>query len=297
MDLAEFALVSLFCGFTSHIWVLILLRVLQGIGGAIIITNALPIIVHAFNKRKLGAVLNFNGFLVTFAQLIGPVLGGMLAGAAGWRWVFWINVPLGIFAFIIGLIVLKPVQGVARADHIDLWGNITLFFSLGGLILMLSEIGVDGWTSPLMLFGFILFLTFLALFIRVEHRAEFPILDFKLFRSQPYTMANLAAFFNSLARSSIMLLIILFFQLVDHENPLVSGLKVLPLSFGLVLSGPFAGYLMRYFSRKFLSTGGLFLTCLGMILLIFHIGHHASVFLDQSCSAVRRHGNSDLPAA
>lgn len=276
--LAEFTLASLLCGFAPNAWLLIVLRILQGIGGAIIITNTTAFLIDAFPKNRLVIALNTNMIVVTMAQLIGPVIGGVFVMTLGWRWVFWFNVPLGIIAFIGGVILLRPVHGIAKMSSVDIWGNTTLFLSLGGLILMLSEIGVDGWKSPLMVLGALMFLFFLGLFLLVERRCATPMLDLHLFKDQPYTMANLAAFFNSLGRSSIILLISLFFRVVDHENALTAGLKVLPLTIGLLAGIPLIGYLTRHVRARVLALSGLILTCIGIGILMSYIGPHASIF-------------------
>ena len=163
--LAVFTIASLLCGFAPNAWMLIFLRILQGIGGAIIITNTTAFLIDAFPRNKLHIALNTNMIIVTTGQLVGPVIGGMFVILLGWHWVFWFNVPLGIIAFIGGILLLRPVQGVAKLTSVDIWGNTTLFLAIGGLILMLSEIGVDGWRSPLMIFGGLLFLFLLFSFL------------------------------------------------------------------------------------------------------------------------------------
>lgn len=276
--LAEFTILSLFAGFAPNVYVLIGLRILQGIGGALVITNTTPLLTDAFSKKRLGTALSLNILIGSIAQLIGPVVGGYFVYALGWRWVFWFNVPIGILGFIWGLFILKPVPGLAKTDKVDFLGNTTVLFGLGGLILALSEVGVDGWSSLPVIGGLIVFIIFILLFIVVEKRATFPMIDFSLFKSRAYSMANLATFLNAIARSSVVLLIALFFQVANGENPFVAGLKVLPLTIGMIIGSPIVGYLNTKYSARLLSTAGLVMTCLGMGILITYIGPHASLF-------------------
>ncbi|GGE43658.1 MFS transporter [Pullulanibacillus camelliae] len=276
--LSEFTIVSLLIGFSPNIWVLILLRILQAVGGALVITNTTPLITDAFDKRRLGTALSVNVLIASIAQLAGPVLGGGLGFALGWRWVFWFNVPLGVIGVIWGYFVLRPVPGKARGEGIDWLGNITVFLGLGGLIFALSEGGIVGWSSPSVMIGLVAFVIFILAFVWVEKGARFPMIDFSLFSERAYTMANVATFINSLARSSIVLLIALFFQVVDHENAFVAGLKVLPVTIGMIIASPIVGALTVKYSPRLLSTSGLLGTCIGMCLLVWNIGPDASLF-------------------
>ncbi|WML49033.1 MFS transporter [Neobacillus sp. PS3-34] len=122
--LLEFTIVSFLCGLAPNVWVLILLRALQALGGALIITNTTPLITDAFPPKKLGTGLSINILIASIAQLIGPVIGGFLVYHFGWRWVFWFNVPVGIIGFIWGLFTLRAVPGRAKGEKID-WPEIS----------------------------------------------------------------------------------------------------------------------------------------------------------------------------
>lgn len=276
--LLEFTIVSFLCGLAPNVWVLILLRALQALGGALIITNTTPLITDAFPPKKLGTGLSINILIASIAQLIGPVIGGFLVYHFGWRWVFWFNVPVGIIGFIWGLFTLRAVPGKAKGEKIDWAGNIITFIGLGGFILALSEVGVSGWTSPIVRTGLILSVIFAFVFVWVEKHAKYPMIDFKLFHDRPYAMANLATFFNSLARSSVVLLIALFYQVVDNENPFTAGLKVVPVTVGIMLGSIIVSKLTLNYSARLLSTSGLFSTCIGMLLLTWKIGADGSLF-------------------
>jgi EmrB/QacA subfamily drug resistance transporter len=278
IGLTEFTIVSFLCGLSPNVWVLIVLRALQALGGALIITNTTPLITDAFPAKKLGTGLSINVLVASIAQLFGPVIGGFLVYHFGWRWVFWFNVPVGIVGVIWGLFTLRSVPGEAKGEKVDWIGNITAFLGLGGLILALSEGGVTGWSSLPVIAGLLLFVIFTVSFFWAERHTKFPMIDFALFHDRPYAMANLATFLNSLARSSVVLLIALYYQVVFLENPFTAGLKVVPVTVGMVIGSLIVGSLTTRYSARLLSTLGLFGTCIGMLLLVWKIGIHASLF-------------------
>jgi EmrB/QacA subfamily drug resistance transporter len=275
--LLEFTIVSFLCGFAPNVWVLNLLRALQALGGALIITNTTPLITDAFPKEKLGTGLSINILVASISQLIGPVVGGFLVYHFGWRWVFWFNVPVGIIGFLWGFFTLRAVPGEARGEKVDWIGNIVTFIALGGLILALSDGGITGWTSLPVKIGLFLFMIFTIIFFLIEKHVKYPMIDFSLFQDRPYAMANLATFFNSLARSSVVLLIALFYQVIDHENPFMAGIKVIPVTIGVMIGSALVGMLTAKYSAKLLSTTGLFGTCVGMLILTWKIGSDNSL--------------------
>ncbi|MGG3693708.1 MFS transporter [Heyndrickxia ginsengihumi] len=277
IGLLEFTIVSFLCGIAPNVWVLIVLRALQALGGALIITNTTPLITDAFPAKKLGTGLSINVLVASMSQLIGPVVGGFLVSHFGWRWVFWFNVPVGIIGFIWGMFILRAVPGEAKGEKVDWTGNVITFLGLGGLILAMSEGGTAGWGSLPVIIGLILFVVLAFIFFVVEKHTRFPMIDFTLFYDRPYAMANLATFFNSLARSSVMLLIALFYQVVDSEDPFIAGLKVLPITIGMMIGSLIVGALTVKYSARLLSTAGLFGTCIGMLLLTWKIGDQDSL--------------------
>ena len=269
-------LVSFLCGFVNSVGLLIVLRVLQAVGGALVVTNTTPYITDSFPEKDLGVALGINVLVSSASQLLGPVIGGLLVYRLGWRWVFWFNVPLGLLGFILGLLILKPSRGRILDEKIDYFGNLCIFLGLGGFIFSLSQGGVVGWKAPSVIAGLILFVVFTSIFIYWEKRTSCPTIDFNLFRNREYCMANFSNFLNSLARSSVVLLIALFFQVMDKENTFGAGLKVLPITLGMLIASPLVGVLSRKYSTVKLSTSGLALSALGMLFLVLNMHPGAS---------------------
>jgi multidrug resistance protein len=145
-----FTAISLIAGFADGAGWLIVLRVLQGIGGAMVMANSTAIVADAFPKEELGRALGINIMVVAVGQIIGPVLGGWLTTAYGWQWTFWFNVPFGVLAVVWGL------WAMGIADHktsdpnkaIDRWGIATYVLSVTGLLLALTWGPIQSWSSP-----------------------------------------------------------------------------------------------------------------------------------------------------
>lgn len=271
--------VSFCAGFVSSVWMLITLRVLQAVGAALVVTNTTPYITDTFSERDLGTALGINVLISSASQLLGPVVGGLLVYRFGWRWVFWFNVPLGGLGFILGLFLLKPSRGRVLNERIDILGNLCIFLGMGGLIFALSQSGVVGWRNPTVIVGIILFAVFTMVFIFWEQHTDYPTIDFSLFRRREYRMANIATFLNALARSSVVLLIALFFQVMDKENTFAVGIKVLPVTIGMLIASPLVGLMSRRYSTVLLATSGLLMTGIGMLLLALNMTAQASFAL------------------
>lgn len=264
----EYALTSLLCGFAPNVGILIFLRILQAFGAALLITNTTPLLTDAFPRHQLPQALGINALVLSISQLIGPVLGGFLVVNFGWPWVFWINVPMALLCSIWGFLKIRPTPKAVQHDRIDMLGNLTALFSLGGLIIALSACGESGFFSWPVLLGFVAFLAGLAFFIRYERRIDFPMIDLSLFENHSYAMANLAALLNACTRAAILLLVSLYAQFVELEDPQQAGLIVLPMAIGTAIASPIAGALARRWQAKYLSTSGLLVSIVGIIMII-----------------------------
>ncbi|MBB6730414.1 MFS transporter [Cohnella sp. CBP 2801] len=262
-----FTLASLAIGFSPNAGVLIALRVVQAAGGAIVITNTTALIADAFPPSRLGTGLGINILTASTAQLVGPIVGGVIAASWGWRWVFWFNVPIGVVAVLWGAWILRPAPARPRREKIDVLGGALLFVSLGGLVMALSESGDLGWSSGTVLGGLALFSAGAPLFLWRERRTASPLLDMRLLRNRPYLLANAATFLNSFARSAVVLLFALFFQFAYRMNSSEAGFRVLPVVIGMLVASPVAGALTRRFSVRFLASAGLVITLAGLALL------------------------------
>lgn len=270
IGISGFTITSLFCGFAPNVWILIALRILQAACGALVVTNTTPMLTDVFSKERLGTALGINVLVSSSAQLLGPVVGGYFVHTLDWRWVFWFNVPIGIIGFIWALLILRPIEGRAKGEKIDILGSIFVLAGLGGLIFAFSRAGTLGWVNSSVVTGLGLFVIAGVFFLIFEKKTKFPIVDFSLFKNRTFAIANIANFLNSFARSSTVLLIALFFQLMHEQNTFVAGLFVLPVTGGMIIASSIVGFLDRKFSTWSLSTSGLVCSAVGILLLIFN---------------------------
>jgi MFS family permease len=254
-------------------------RIVQGIGAAFLIANAVAIVTDAFPANQRGFALGINNVAAISGQFIGLVLGGLLA-AVDWRLVFLISVPFGIFGTIWSHTKLREI-GVHREASIDWWGNATFG---GGLVLVMIGItyGIRpygghtmGWTSPFVLGCVSVGLVLLALFVWIETRVSSPMFELSLFRIRAYTFGIMSSFLSALARGGLMFMLIVWLQGIwlpergysFESTPLWAGIFMLPLTAGFLIAGPSSGFLSDRYDRRYFATGGMIGSAVGFALL------------------------------
>jgi MFS family permease len=259
---------------------LILWRLVQAVGGAMLMANSAAIITDAFPAEQRGMALGVNQIAALAGQFIGLVLGGVLS-VWDWRAVFWINVPFGVFGTIWAYRSLREV-GERRPAKIDWWGNLTF---AGGCAALLAAItyGIQpygghsmGWTNPYVLAGLIGGVLLLVLFTLIEQRVPQPMFRLALFRNRAFAAGNAAALLASVARGGMQFMLIIWLQGIwlplhgyDYaDTPLWAGIFLLPLTAGFLLAGPLCGYLSDRYGVFYFTTGGLTLFALSFVGLL-----------------------------
>ncbi|MFI7616247.1 MFS transporter [Nonomuraea terrae] len=260
---ALFTVASLLAGLSPDVWFLIAMRVLQAVGAAMILANGTVIITDAFPPEKLSQGMGVYFGVMSVAQLAGPTAGGLIAETAGWQWIFWVNVPAGLIALVVGAVILRKMPKQPK-EPVDALGNILVFAAMSAALLALNETGTGGLTSPVVLAGAGVFLALLPLIVLVERRASNPVMRLQLFAGRLLACANLASFCNSLARSALVLVVALYFQAARGVDAFEAGLSVLPVPIGLGLASPLVGVLGRWVSPYALSIGGATLSAVGL---------------------------------
>ena len=267
---AVFTAASFLAGLSPDVWVLIGLRAVQATGAAMILANSSALITAAFPPGLLAQGMGIYMATISIASLIGPSLGGALVAAAGWQWVFWFNVPVGVVATAWGVVTLRRVPPGPR-EKVDVPGNLLVFLLLGGLLLALSEGGTLGWTAPAVVVGGLAFVLLLPPFLWWERRTDHPVVDLSLFKDRYFTLASLAAFFQTLARFSVVLIFALLFQSLYGDDPFAAGLKVMPVPLGMLIASPLTGYLGRSYDQRRVSTWGSVVTTGGLVVLLLSL--------------------------
>ena len=270
-----------FSGPAGALW-LIGWRVIQAVGGAMLMANSPAILTDAFPANQRGTAMGINQVAGISGQFIGLILGGVLA-AVDWRLVFIVSVPIGVGGTIWSYLSLKEV-GVRTPARIDWLGNVT--FAIG-LVMLLTGItyGIQpygghsmGWTSPLVLTGLIGGPLMLILFCFIETRIASPMFDLHLMRIRAFAAGIGATLLASIARGGLQFMLIIWLQgiwLVLHgynyqDTPLWSGIYLLALTFGFVVSGPLSGWLSDKHGARAFASGGLLVSAVafGGLLLI-----------------------------
>ncbi|MEW2355947.1 DHA2 family efflux MFS transporter permease subunit [Spirillospora sp. NPDC029432] len=265
--LAVFTLASLLAGLAPSVEVLIAMRVLQGVGGAVLLANGTAVIAWAFGPARLSQGMGVYLGVLGAAPLLGPSIGGYLAETAGWQWVFWFNVPLGLLALAWGSFSLPAVPRGPR-EPIDVLGAVLLIGWLGGLVVAFSEAGAGAWTGPLAIGGAAACVLLLPFFALRQLRSRYPLVDLALFADRGFTLGSVAALFNTLARFGTLLLLALFLQAVSGMTPAQAGLAVLPGPLAGMVAAPAGGFLGRRVAPRTLAVAGSATACAGLALML-----------------------------
>jgi MFS family permease len=257
-----------FTGGHGALW-LIGWRVLQAVGGSMLMANSAAILTDAFPASQRGFALGTNQIAGLAGMFVGLVAGGLLA-AIDWRAVFWINVPVGVYGTLWAYLRLRD-NGERHRARIDWWGNITFAVGLSAVLIAVTY-GIQpygghtmGWTNPWVLTGLIGGAALLAAFAVLETRIAEPMFQLGLFRIRAFTAGNLAGLAVAIARGGLQFMLIIWLQGIwlplhgyDYsQTPLWAGIFLLPLTAGFLVSGPTAGFLSDRFGSRGIATAGM----------------------------------------
>jgi EmrB/QacA subfamily drug resistance transporter len=258
---------SVLCGFAPSAFALAVFRALQAVGAAALITNTTALLTDAFPRRLLSTGLSFNVTAAAAAQVAGPLVGGALATAFGWRAVFWFNVPFGVAGLLWAMRTLRGDPPHRTRESFDLVGATLTFTMVGGLVLALSEGGALGWSDPLVVVGGVLFALSLPIFILTQRRRRYPMLDLSMFSDRERSMAFASTMLMALARFAVVLLIALYLQAASGADPFQAGVRVIPVAGGMVLASPLAGRLATRYPARWVSSAGMAIAAAGLAVL------------------------------
>lgn len=242
--LVIFGIGSLLCGIAPTIDLLILFRMLQAVGGSMLNPVAMSIITNTFtDPRERAQAIGVWGGVVGLSLSVGPVVGGALVDTAGWRYIFWINVPVVLVAFLLTALFV-PESRAAVARRIDPVGQILVMLFLVGLTYGIIEGRSAGWGSPLIVGCFVVVVLSLVFLVLYERRREQPLLEPRFFRSAPFSGATLIAVCGFAALSGFLFLNSLYLQEVRGFSALHAGLLTLPMAAMTVIFAPLSGWIV-----------------------------------------------------
>jgi len=261
-----FTLASAACGAATSPLFLNLARGAQGIGGAIMFAVSLALLTQEFHGRERGTAFGIWGATIGAAVAIGPLVGGVLTEWAGWRWIFFVNIPIGALCLLFGMRVLVESRDENHAG-IDVPGQVLLSAGLFALVLGLLRGNAWGWSSGRVVGLLAGSVAALAAFAIVELRQPNPMFDVRLFRVPAFTGAQVVAFSISSAMFAQFLYITLYLQNILLYSPLQAGLRFLPLSVISFFAAPVSGRLVGRIPVRFVMGIGMALVTLGLYLM------------------------------
>jgi EmrB/QacA subfamily drug resistance transporter len=257
-----FTLGSALCGFAWSLPVLIAFRIIQAVGGATLFPLAITLLFYEFPPQQRGLATGILSISALMAPAVGPTLGGYFVTYADWRLIFFINVPVGVIAMLMGIMLLRERPADGRA-HFDLPGFVLAASGLAAVLYALSNASISGWGSPMVLMTLIGGLCLLALLVVVElrtvRRGGQPLVDLRLFANRPFLSSNIANAMISLSFFGSLILVPIYLQDLRGLSAFQSGLFTLPLAFAAVLAAILGGSIVDRFGPRVVLLPGLVL--------------------------------------
>jgi MFS transporter, DHA2 family, multidrug resistance protein len=257
-SIALFTFSSFMCGSSWSLGSLVFFRILQGIGGGGLVPISQSILLESFPREKHGAAMAIFGLGAMLGPIVGPLLGGWITDSLSWRWIFYINIPIGIVAIIMNILVINDPPYMKRQKmKIDYWGLLFLSVGLGALQFMLDKGESDDWfESRLILTVGIISVVSLVLLIINEYYAEHPIVNLKLFKDRTFTSGSTVMFFVFLNLFGSIVLLPIFLQMMMGYTSFYAGLVLGPGGIATMFAMPIVGkFIGRVNPKRFLIFG------------------------------------------
>jgi EmrB/QacA subfamily drug resistance transporter len=266
IGLGLFALTSLLCALSPTALFLILARAGQGIGGAIMFSCSLALIAQEFHGRERGTAFGAWGAVIAASAAVGPLLGGFLTEDFGWSSIFYINVPVGIAAVLLTIAKVEESRD-PEGKSVDWIGTLTFTASLFLLVLAIIRGNSEGWGSTLIVALFAASVVLMVAFVVAQFRQQRSMFDVGLFRKPTFSGASIVAFTLAAAMFSMFLYLVLYLQTILGYSPLQTGLRFLPFTVISFFVAAASGNLSERVPVRFLLSGGLLMTAVGLFLM------------------------------
>jgi len=270
---AVFTLSSFLCGFAPTLGTLVFFRVLQGLGGGALQPISQAILVESFPREKHGMAMAIFGMGVVVAPVIGPTLGGWITDNYSWRWIFYINIPVGVVSLILtSFLIHDPPymvrKGFAQGLKIDYLGFGLLALGLGSLEVVMDEGQKNDWfaSNYIVAFTAIMVVSLIAV-VFWELRHEHPIIDFHVLKDRNFTLATLSMLVLGFVMYASTALLPMFMQTLLGYTAMLSGMVLSPAGLVVIVMLPMVGLLMRRFQARFLVVVGVLVSSFGLLLM------------------------------
>lgn len=267
MGFVFFTIGSALCSISVTGEQLIVFRIIQAVGAAFLFSNSAAILTDSFAENERGRALGLNQISIVIGSVIGLAFGGFLTSFLGWRSIFWINIPIGVFATFWSYAKLKEL-GTIRKEKIDWLGNATLASGLLFLLIAItfSSFQIINLTQICLLI--IASFALLTAFYVIEKKVSKPMFDFSLFKIGKFANGIYAIFLNALARGAFTLVMAFYLQgPTMHQSPLNSGIYLIPVSLALAVFAPISGFLHDRYKYKIFTPLGLLVSAIGFFIL------------------------------
>jgi EmrB/QacA subfamily drug resistance transporter len=280
---------SVLCGLAGSTNELIVFRVVQGVGGGMILPIGQLMMADAAGPKRMGRVMSIVAVPAMLAPILGPTLGGLIVDNWSWRWIFFVNVPIGLAAVAAALRILPPGER-GRTEPLDARGLALMATGLPLLTYGLAEIGATGrFSSPKVVFPCLGGLALIAAFVVHALRVRYPLLDLRLYRRATFASASLTMFCLGAALFGSMILLPLYWQGIRHETVLHTGLLTAPQGIGMAMVMPLAGRLADRWGGGPVALFGVIVTTIASIPFAL-IGAHTSIGWLSTAMVVRGAG-------
>jgi len=268
LGFAVFTVGSGLCSLSQTGTELICFRIVQAVGAGFLFSNSAAILTDAFPASERGKALGINQVSIVVGAVTGLVVGGILTKAIGWQSIFWVNIPIGVFATLWSHFKLREVAKPRGSQRVDLPGNVSLACAILALLVSVTLYVIGQLSSletyVLLAASGVLFL----FFFYAERRVRDPMLDLNLFKIRAFAAGNLAILLNALARGAVSLVLVFYLQGPTMKlDPFTAGIFLVPTSASLAVFGPVSGWLSDRYGARYLSSFGLVVSMVGFLLL------------------------------
>jgi EmrB/QacA subfamily drug resistance transporter len=278
---AVFTVGSILCGLSPSIDFLILARILQAVGGAIISALGAVMVTTYLPSALRGQALGIVAMFTMLGAALGPVIGGFLTSAYSWQFIFFVNVPVGIIAVLLGLRVLPRTDPAMPDSSLDIPGVVLVMVALSTLIFGLTTIAGPAPIAGIL--ALVITVIFWPLFLLREKRAKKPLVNLKLFKNRSFTFQNFGVMIVQMGIAGVMILMPFYLELVKHLPTDNAGTVLLALPIGMILTSPIAGRISDVIGTKKPIIVGFVIAVLGLLLLSTLSAHsivgHSAIYL------------------
>ncbi len=264
-----FSVGSLFCGMSSTATAMIVSRVVQAVGAGLLQANSVALITQAFPANERGKAIGIQGAVQAISMSLGPFVGGILIASAGWRSIFYVNLPIGLLGTIAALLILPPNQKLAKKERVDYLGTAFFASGLACIVLAFNEGVKLGWGSPTIITYFVAGVVLMTLFIFTELKVEFPLIDLKLFKNTTFLLGNITGMLSYYVLFAIMFLMPFYLQKVLGYSITMTGSLLTPLLLAMAMVAPFSGHISDKYGPRVMTTSGMLVSAVSCLALMF----------------------------